>query len=317
MCTYNGSQFLPAQLASIAAQDRNPDELVVCDDGSNDETAQIIGEFSKTARFPVRLIVNEKNLGTTRNFEKAICLCRSDIVALADQDDVWYAHKLARMEEVFLSPEATVAVISDADLIDEESRLLPVRLWESFLFDKRERVQFANGDSVPVLTKRHIVTGATLAFRKKYVDILLPFQDFHDRWLGFLLAACGPFKAIPYPLMQYRRHPKQQFGPGSLSWKEAIARVTRTDGTFYLSEIDRFQKLHSHLEKQKPMFEHAERAQKEIERKVAHLQRRIHLPKSSFARIPKVLREMMNGDYWRYSAGWKSIAKDCLQRPQR
>jgi glycosyltransferase involved in cell wall biosynthesis len=317
MCTFNGERFLGSQLESIAAQDRPPDELVICDDGSTDGTEEIVREFSRRVPFSTRFVTNEKNLGTTKNFEKAISLCLGAIVVLADQDDVWYRHKLSRMEKVFFESPAVVAVFSDADLIDADSKTLRVSLWDSYLFDGSERTMFGNGHAIHVLTKHHIVTGATLAFRKKLFDILAPFDDFHDRWLGFLLAACGQFELILEPLMQYRRHQGQQIGPGSLTFGEQIAQIRKTDANFYLREIERFHKLHERLEKQKSRFKYAEPAQKQIEGKISHLERRVQLPEASVARFPKVIRDIIRGDYWRYSAGWKSVAKDLAQRPQR
>src|ERR1022692_2995726 len=99
MCTFDGGRFLSAQLESIAAQTRPPDELVVCDDGSSDASGNIIKDFARRAAFPTRLVVNDKHLGSTKNFEQAISLCQGTIVALADQDDVWYPHKLQRIEK--------------------------------------------------------------------------------------------------------------------------------------------------------------------------------------------------------------------------
>lgn len=145
MCTFNGARFLGAQLASIAAQDRPPDELVVCDDGSSDGSIEIVIQFARRSKFPVRLVVNDTNLGSTKNFEKAISLCRGAIVALADQDDVWYQHKLGRIEKAFLRSSETVLAFSDADLIDEESHSLGARLWPTFSFDRAEQTKCANG----------------------------------------------------------------------------------------------------------------------------------------------------------------------------
>ena len=54
LCTFNGARYLPAQLASYLNQDRLPDELVIGDDGSTDETESLIQEFARTAPFPVR-----------------------------------------------------------------------------------------------------------------------------------------------------------------------------------------------------------------------------------------------------------------------
>jgi glycosyltransferase involved in cell wall biosynthesis len=314
MCTFNGARFLGAQLESIAAQDRPPDELVVCDDGSSDSTEVIVRDFFARMPFTTRFVTHER-IGTTKNFERAISLCHGAIIVLADQDDVWYRHKLARMEKAFLET-STVAVFSDADLIDADSKLLRVSLWDSYFFDTGERMRFANGGAVHVLTKHHIVTGATLAFRKSLFDVLAPFDDFHDRWLGFLLAACGRFEPILEPLMQYRKHEGQQIGPGSLTLREQIAQIRKTDARFYREEIERFHRLHERLEELNGSFKYARPAQNEIKRKISHLERRLQLSDIGVARIPKVLRDVLNQDYWRYSAGWKSVAKDLVFGPR-
>src|SRR5215467_4239016 len=102
LCTYNGSRFLQEQLGSIGSQSRPPDELVICDDGSSDDTVDIIKRFALNAPFPVKLEVNASNLGSTKNFELAVSLCCGDVIALSDQDDVWDATKLAKIERVFL-----------------------------------------------------------------------------------------------------------------------------------------------------------------------------------------------------------------------
>ncbi|HEY2971172.1 MAG TPA: glycosyltransferase, partial [Pyrinomonadaceae bacterium] len=99
MCTYNGAPYLREQLNSIAAQTRPPDELVVCDDVSADLTCEIVTSFAASVHFPVRLYVNEQNLGSTKNFERAIGLCEGDIIARSDQDDVWLPEKLRRIED--------------------------------------------------------------------------------------------------------------------------------------------------------------------------------------------------------------------------
>ena len=87
MGTYNGGPYLREQLDSIAAQTHLPDELVVCDDDSTDRTVAILEDFAATAPFPVRVYVNPKNLGTAKNFERAIGLATGEVIALADQDD--------------------------------------------------------------------------------------------------------------------------------------------------------------------------------------------------------------------------------------
>jgi len=80
LCTYNGEKFLAEQLKSIAGQTRLPDELVICDDCSQDATVDIVRGFAKVAPFSVRLLTNKTNAGSTKNFERAISLCEGDII---------------------------------------------------------------------------------------------------------------------------------------------------------------------------------------------------------------------------------------------
>jgi glycosyltransferase involved in cell wall biosynthesis len=103
MCTYNGSRHLKSQLDSISAQTRLPSELVICDDASSDDTVPIIEQFAASVPFRVRLDVNAQNLGSTKNFEKAIQKCKGDLIALSDQDDVWLPRKLEVLEAEFQS----------------------------------------------------------------------------------------------------------------------------------------------------------------------------------------------------------------------
>src|SRR5688572_30528777 len=117
MCTYNGADFLSDQLESIIAQSRPPDEIVVCDDGSTDETQTLLKQFAAASPVHVTLHFNEKNLGSVKNFEKAINLCTGDVIALSDQDDVWYADKLQLIENVFRAAPKAGLVFSDAEIV--------------------------------------------------------------------------------------------------------------------------------------------------------------------------------------------------------
>jgi glycosyltransferase involved in cell wall biosynthesis len=314
MSTFNGERFLGAQLESIGAQDRLPDELVVCDDGSSDASVEIVKEFAGRARFSTRVVVNNRNLGSTKNFEKAISLCHGTIVALADQDDVWYPHKLGRIEQAFLRSSEIVAGFSDADLIDDNSHSLGRRLWPSFSFHRSEQIQFARGGALNVLLKHPVVTGASMAFRRQYFDLLapIPAKQIHDRWISFLLATRGKFAVISDRLMQYRQHQRQQLGPGPRTLRERTRKAKLTKASAYLDEIERFCEFRDRLEEYEAASADTERAIKEIGRKISHLEHRARLPRIRVARIPSVLRQTLGGCYWRYSTGWSSIAKDLL-----
>lgn len=311
MCTFNGARFLDAQLESLAAQIRLPDELIVCDDGSSDQTCEIIRDFAARAGFPVHLVVNERTLGTTKNFEKAIQLCQGPIIALADQDDIWYSHKLDRIKKYFLASASLVAVFSDADIIDENSNILGHRLWRTNGFTRKEQAEFSNSGGFSVLLKHPVVTGATMAFRKQLLDVLMPIPatEIHDLWISFLLAALGRIELISEPLMQYRQHQLQQIGPGPVSVQDVMAQARNRGARFYAQEIRKFEEFRGRLQECGASFPDRERLIEQIEGKIRHLEHRSRLP-AKVARIPKILRESLKGHYSRYSGGWKSIAKD-------
>jgi glycosyltransferase involved in cell wall biosynthesis len=316
MCTFNGKQFLGAQLESIGSQSRRPGELVICDDGSIDGSVELIREFARQAKFPTRVVVNQRNLGSSKNFEQAISLCQSKIVALADQDDVWYPHKLEQIGRTFAEFPSAALAFSDADLIDDNKRLVGRRLWSTFSFNRSEQNEFANGHALKVLLKRPIVTGATMAFRRELFDLANPIPEghVHDAWISFLLSAYGPFRLIPEPLMQYRQHGAQQMGPGPFSLRQQMARARSTGADSYFDQIERLRQLDERLKSRGGVFPRADFACNEINKKVSHLEHRARLHGAMVARIPNIAHEAFNGNYWRYSTGWKSIAKDLLIR---
>ena len=313
MCTYNGARYLSSQLESIAAQSELPTELVVCDDRSSDKTPQILEEFVHAAQFPVRLVHNPKNLGFTGNFEKAIGLCSREIIALADQDDVWHPDKLERIGEVFARDRTVGAVFSDAELIDADSRTLAKTLWDSVSFSQRAQDKFLSGEGLKVMLKHPVVTGATMAFRTEFKDLALPIPvgQIHDHWVALLVASVSQITPIKDPLIQYRRHAAQQIGPGNKvsPWQRISKRKRRDE---YLAEADQFNQVEQRLRDRSFVFRPHSDALRMIEEKITHRRARGGLPSSRLMRIPSLLREVATLRYWRYSNGLGSVAKDLL-----
>ncbi len=220
MCTYNGARFLHEQLESINSQKRLPDELIVSDDCSTDDTLKIVREFSEVSEFPVKILQNEQNLGSTKNFEKAIGYCTGDIVALSDQDDLWLPHKIERIMAVFEEDPRVGLVFSDALLTDERMRPIGLRLWTE-TFRPADRRKFTNGQALDVLLQYNVVTGATMAFRSALCPAIMPIPvltDYiHDGWISLIAALSSEIRFIREPLIKYRQHPGQQLGAGQ--WK--------------------------------------------------------------------------------------------------
>jgi len=316
MCTYNGGGFLPEQLTSIAMQNRLPDELVVCDDGSSDDSLELLQRFADQVSFPVRIIRNAENLGSSRNFEKGISLSRGDILVLADQDDIWYPHKLELLERCFTTkPAACVAAFSDADMVDRVSRPLHQTLWNAVGFTAGERQRFAAGYGWNVLIKHPVVTGATLAFRRDQCSYLLPIHEgiAHDRWISFLLSVRGEIALVADPLIQYRTHRQQQIGVEAQGVRKRVQQARRRGDDFYRLEIEFLRRVCDRMEECRRLLPSAADAIGEARRKISHLENRVRSRRRNGMRVPDVLREVFNRGYWKYSAGWESVAKDLFR----
>jgi glycosyltransferase involved in cell wall biosynthesis len=213
LCTYNGERFLPEQLASIANQTRPPDELIVCDDQSIDRTLDIVREFAASAPYPVKIFQNEYNLGSAANFERTIRLCEGSLIALSDQDDIWYPIRLQRSEqELTAHPEAGL-VFSDADVINDENELTGTTIWQRLGFAGKHERDLLAGQYL-LLAKHRFVTGATVMFRAGLRDRILPIGQgwIHDEWIALITAAFSDLRPINQPLVRYRIHGSQQVG---------------------------------------------------------------------------------------------------------
>ena len=309
MCTYQGSRFLREQLESILSQQRVPDELIVSDDGSQDQTRQIIEELKMKAPFDVRLMDRERRLGTTKNFETCIAACTGDVIALSDQDDVWYPGKLARQAAVLESDRTIGAVFSDADLIDENSELLGIRLWSRLLFRAPRGRDYAILKQLSRELLRHdVITGATLMIRADLRPTILPIPAswVHDGWIAWIAALTSCVAALPDPLIQYRIHRDQQIGLGPTSLAGKIRRERARGHHQYLAMATRFGDLRHRLSQVPGTRAHAEAD--EIERKIRHAEFQAALPTNYCTRALQIAVNYRQ--YRKYSLGARTMCKD-------
>jgi glycosyltransferase involved in cell wall biosynthesis len=213
IATYNGERFIEAQLKSLAAQIRPPDELIISDDGSTDRTLAIVAEFAKTAPFPVRTHVNAQRLGWCANFMAATKLCSQELIAFCDQDDVWHPAKIATLLPDF-EEEDTLLVCHEAEVVNanlerlhplgrlppERAKFIPLQIgpWDNaFGFTqifRRDLLQFSNFWSQSLDHDR------------------MPTPMAHDQWFFFLASVLGIVSYFPTPLAQYRQHGNNAVG---------------------------------------------------------------------------------------------------------
>ena len=124
MATYNGADFILEQLDSIRTQKLKPDQVIICDDCSTDQTVALIKDYiTKHQLTDWQLIENQENFGHYQTFIKLASLAEHDIVFFADQDDKWLPDKTAALQKVLLETDAAM-VYGQSYLIDQNGQVI-------------------------------------------------------------------------------------------------------------------------------------------------------------------------------------------------
>lgn len=310
LCTYNGVRYLDEQLASISCQSLLPDEIVICDDGSSDSSLEVISKFAPSAPFPVHIVRNQSRLGPARNFEKAARLCKGELIAFSDQDDVWQSNKLSRLKDIFTRDPRCGGVFTDASIIDEDSNSVNGTLWQRVRFEHPYRADL-NHRWYDVLLRKNIATGATMMVRSSVLDMIFPVPDYwlHDGWIAWMLVLHSKITPVPEKLIAYRIHRKQCAGVLPLSLRERVKlSSSRTDGVVLSEQIKRYEAVLEHIRKSQP--ENDREWSRRIAESIAHLRFRLSLSQRGLLRLPKALSHWK--DYHQYSEGFLTLARDVL-----
>ena len=317
LCTYNGVAFLDDQLASLISQSRQPDEVVVCDDCSTDSSVALLKEFAATAPFSVHVHENTTRLGSTKNFERAISLCQGDVIALCDQDDIWASQKLHATEERFAENPNAGFVFTDAEIVDAKANPLGYNLWETLDFDKALQARLKSPAAFGILSQRPLVTGATMAFRTEFRDLVLPIPLatglLHDGWIALMISLVAAVDLIDRPLMKYRQHDTQQVGASLSGPAEIPAGILEKARTRYsfAEEIKKLEVVQERVRAREDRYEF--RFEADIDHRLKHMRKRVEISQSRLSGIGSAFGELLSGRYHRFSNGFYSVAKDLLR----
>lgn len=196
MATYNGSQFLEAQLDSIVQQTYPNIEILVVDDCSKDNTVEILHKYAQQYK-NIRVVVNTTNLGYVKNFEKACLLATGDYISFCDQDDVWDLHKTTLLMEA----------IGDYPMIYCDSAFVDQDL-NSMHRNHSDLKNLQSFDNCLYFATDNCVGGHALIMKKELVPFTMPFpvEMPHDLWVAFIATLHGGIKYFDQPLVKWRQH---------------------------------------------------------------------------------------------------------------
>jgi len=220
LASFNGAGFLCAQLDSLIVQTESNWDLLIRDDGSTDDTLEIIQDYSsRDGRIHV-LPGNGGSAGSALgNFSILLAAALesgAEYVFCCDQDDVWEPNKLelvlARLQRLENGSDAPCLVHHDLMVVNEN--LEPVA--DSFV----ELMKLQPGDehNPQRLISRNEVTDCALACNRALLEIALPVSGqaiMHDWWLAMSAGFFGRLAFMPQKLVKYRQHGKNTIGAKS------------------------------------------------------------------------------------------------------
>lgn len=196
MITYNGAKFIKEQIDSILKQLSPTDELIISDDGSTDETIEIIESYQDPR---IKLYKNNSFKNPTFNMQNALYKASGDIILMSDQDDVWLDDKVKIMTQYLKEADY---VVSDCYITDENLNII-----YNSRFIKETNIK--KNKYLALLFFPTPYQGGCVAFKRKILKKALPIPSYiqsHDRWIGNVAAFYYSIKIVPEKLIYYRMH---------------------------------------------------------------------------------------------------------------
>lgn len=250
LCTYNGSKYLRKQLDSILSQTYAPDEIIIVDDCSTDNTRNILSEYA-LANSKIKIYFNEKNLGSNLTFRKAIYLAQGDFIALCDQDDIWFNNKLEiQMFEIMQVNDPyskPLLHFHDLRLMSDDEIVIEDSFWKLHNFN-------ANTFRFQDLFLFNIVTGCTCIINEQLKINLLKSDMrniiMHDYLIALIAYGFGTVLFNNSQLMLYRSHHSSVTTKIKMTYSSRIQSfIKRVNGNEYLKpnilQMDAFLSLFS------------------------------------------------------------------------
>jgi glycosyltransferase involved in cell wall biosynthesis len=330
LCSYNGGRFIEEQLRSILSQTVLPNEVVIADDGSSDDTLirarRVTDSFIESNSKPISFVYLKRStqpLGVAQNFQRALASTTSALVALSDQDDIWAPGRLEALSKRFADVPSLLLLGSGANAIDAEGNALGFTLFEAIAVTGAEWNQLDSGSAYEALLRRNLFTGATMMFRREVFVMAAPFPKYwlHDEWLAIIAAAVGTVELSRMHLTEYRQHGSNVAGIKNQTLRTQAGKISKLfesrGNRNYTLEM-KARELAVKLQNQANWIapdDHAIPSSyiSAALQNLAHEEFRRRLPLPRARRIAPIVNELASGNYDLYDYGRKDALRDLLQ----
>ncbi len=193
---YNSAAYLEDSIESVLGQSYPHFELIVVDDGSTDNTAEVMGSYAGRCTY-----VRQENAGSAEARNHGIRLAKGELIAFLDADDIWVPHKLERQIEFFKAHPDAGMVYAHHVRVEKDGRERPSR---------RGLEDLPSGQIFEKLFVQNIIPTSSVILTREAIEKVGMFgadlrraQDF-DLWLR--VAHDFNCYAVPEALHKFRSH---------------------------------------------------------------------------------------------------------------
>jgi glycosyltransferase involved in cell wall biosynthesis len=211
---FNGSNFIGRQIDSILGQTYENWQLIIRDDGSTDNTSEIIRKYQERYPGKIAAVLDGKqamnvNLGASQGFARVLERSTAKYTMFCDQDDVWLPFKIEKTLEKMKGLEAiyqestALMVHTDLRVVDRELNTIGDSLWQL------QHLAPQNCSYLNRLLMQNGITGCTVMINRKLRELATPIPPeaiMHDYWLALAAAAFGRIAYLKAPTILYRQH---------------------------------------------------------------------------------------------------------------
>ena len=229
LLTYNGEKYIKEQLDSIFSQTYTNIEIIVFDDASTDNTVEILKTYEKKENFSYH--INKKNVGLRENSLLAFKACTGDLIAPADQDDIWKKNKIELLVDNIGN---NTLIYTDSTPIDSDGKELAPTYFSQFL-------NLIDGNDNKAFFFTNSISAHAMLFKKELLEYMFKIPDkmfYHDWWIAFIAASYGNIKFFDEPLIYYRRHEKQITKNKDKNYKSIFARIKEREDSILKNRQD-------------------------------------------------------------------------------
>lgn len=197
--TYNRARYIREAVDSVLAQTYNNTEIIVVDDGSTDNTKEILNHYGSKIRY-----IYQKNSGPSASRNKGIKQSNGEVIAFLDSDDIWLPEKLELQVKLIQQSQNIGLVSGGIYMADASGKIISDPIIKRNYENRRSFIR--------ELMVHNIVTGggSTALIKKKCFDELGLFNE--DLWIGedwnmwLRIAKQYEVKFVEKPLVKYRIH---------------------------------------------------------------------------------------------------------------